>query len=266
MAKHAAPQGHQVLTFTHVLWIIDFLVIVALLVATAELLTWFRRRRGEIDQWIDRGFEALDGRPSIADLLTALSPVLFGDDAALNATGATRQSLFMDCFNAASSDELARIDAICIRSVKSITELCKLVDAGLLRPRDIARLDSELHLDLIIETRLTEPYIWFKWICLGRGRWGLRLPQLADALTKLRANSASLMLCEEISVSVPRGTGSAKLVLCDPIRPWPRRYLRLINYFRSCTIDRRSKVRMAKERRDLAKLLNLPPSPAGTAW
>jgi hypothetical protein len=86
--------------------------------------------------------------------------------------------------------------------IKQINTFCELMEEGILRPIDLVRESTELHSQLLEELTLLEPFIWYQATLGGRGRWGLRVLQLLEALGRLRAVSPTPELREANTVQV----------------------------------------------------------------
>jgi hypothetical protein len=250
----------------HILWIVDGLTLLAFLYYMIVLLRSRRERQDSYTEWLDAATKKLEGRPSASELWSAFQPIYAAGSRRTSSNWAATQITLMKSLRELSDPELASIDALSARAVKSINDFGKMIDDGLFTPRDVVRENAALHRDLLIECQIIEPYIWFKWVFLARGRWGLRIPQLAEALIRLRSNSTVPLLWRETSLSFPSENGIDAYTFCDELKSFTRFRHRTVNIFRPCTIDRQSKLRITKKRKILSKRTKYSTTLPGSLW
>jgi hypothetical protein len=135
--------------------------------------------------------------------------------------------------------------------VKAVNDFAELVDQGLVRPKDFVLREPDIHLKLLQEAALVEPYVWYESLVCGRGRWGYRPVQLKRILEQLRAVSRSRALVAAIDVVVD---GAQRRILPEMSR-WARGRGQLTSKLRSPTITTRTKRRQAALAEDLAEEL-----------
>ena len=229
------------------IWLCNATAFVLLVVLTVNALRSRRPSEDAYAAWYGVFLERLEGLPSVDELWEALGPLLSRDAAIAASSGPDRNARFIAGLDAESRAHADAISELCLKAVNSINPAAELIDEGLVRVHDIARRDSALHRTLLVQCRLVEPVIWLNWLHGGRGRWALRLVQLADALDNLRADSWDDAIREPIVVNgypvAPRCAG------------WPRLVQRVRNWLRPPTIDRATKIEMLRRRDELVRRL-----------
>lgn len=151
------------------------------------------------------------------------------------------------------------------KSVKVINEFAQLVDARLVDPREFLGARADLHLSLIETTLFLEPYIWHQAVVNGRGRWGMRVVELARILRRLSVEYRRPALRGEIRITTPSTNPNPfSALLMVEADFWHQIALRIrySRLFYSAAITRRSKVRQNKIARLLAIKLGVASLPA----
>lgn len=89
----------------------------------------------------------------------------------------------------ASGEWVDEVRHACSPRINELNTFCELIEEDILRPIDLVSESPELHMQLLEELSLLEPFIWYQATLGGRGRWGFRPLQLLEALVRLRAVS-----------------------------------------------------------------------------
>jgi hypothetical protein len=155
--------------------------------------------------------------------------------------------------------------------VRVINDFAQLVDVGLVSPRHFFRVRSDLHLQLMIETTLLEPFTWQQAVVDGRGRWGMRIAELSIILRRLSACSDSHDLTGDVDIRTTWASAKQpSALLLSRAGIWSRIYLRIrfSELFYVASITRRTKLQQNDFADHLALKLGVskPPGKLATQW
>jgi hypothetical protein len=146
------------------------------------------------------------------------------------------------------------------RHVRVINDFGALVDAGLVSPRHFFHTRNDWHLRLLRETSLLEPYVWQQTVSSGRGRYGMRIAELALILRRLSIFSTSSELSDEPRLnSLVNGSDKSGSSLLIP--PGRKSYLYKVRFsglFYDASINRRTKLRQKRFTKQLSSQLDVP--------
>ncbi len=148
----------------------------------------------------------------------------------------------------------AAVDALrdaVVPQVNLINKFAELVDEGLVRPKDVARLYPDIHLKLLSHLALIEPFIWYESIFQGRGRWGYRALRLKMVFEKLRPITASGAIRSPLVLEI----GGLFFLALPSVTTLERIWASLRLSVRSPTITSRSKVAQVAQRNNLGARL-----------
>ena len=173
------------MTISLALWLVN-LVLAALTLAMARSLLRLRvwRARRERLRFLAEAIRYLDQLPQSDAMQHAWRTILSRSTATARAGDPLISAIYALEHSYDSAVDALR-DAV-VPQVNLINQFAELVDEGLVRPRDIARLYPKLHLRLLRNLALIEPFVWYESIFQGRGRWGYRTLRLKTIFTILR--------------------------------------------------------------------------------
>ena len=249
----------------HVLWLMN--VLLALYTLRVALLTMVNRgsvkrmRRAESIRDAEAAFRAV---PRYQVLVPHWESVLASVSMPGQKLSITRMILALDDAPASVVNDL-RTETRAV--INPCNTAAALVDEGLLRSRDLGAIDAATQLNVMVCLALSEPFVWFESIKVGRGRWGYRPLQITRLLKELRATSPSPAARARMTVLL---SGRDRLVL-DQMSGKRAAFLRLKFYVKAPTINVRSKTRQNLERRRLAAELSrlgmaMPSNPRIVSW
>jgi hypothetical protein len=252
-------------TLTIVLWGVTFVLIV---VGVGQVWYLWPSQRPERDEKmrgkLNDAVEGLGGCPQLGELTEQVVPLYMT---------ARRDELISSC---PSDDWMMRaisaidglpeakksaLEQVGNQAVNNINRFAELVDAGLVLPKDLVRFHRDLHEALLVETALIEPFVWYRSLVGGMGRWGLRPLQLRELLLKLRASSRDPKVKRAIFAETRSGE---RLCVAEPKSVLWNTGVGFANHFRTRTISRPTKLRIKRRRRGLERkftVAGMIPSP-----
>lgn len=145
----------------------------------------------------EQGKKYLNDRPNLKELESAWEAVLQGQPTP-EVAPCGAPALFAIHF--APEPSVTAMRKVFEQSINQINNFAELIDIGVLRPTDFVRRYPELHVALLQELALLEPFVWYEYLLASRGRWGFRPLQLREVLNQLRCLSDDDSVLGDITI------------------------------------------------------------------
>ncbi len=238
------------------LWILNA-VLILLVLWTGYGVTGARRARSRHTAAEQQALvaDAFRRRVDVADLVQAWERILERPPTG-SSWLSSRRLVARLC--EAKPDSVVSLRAVARPMVNSHNDVAAAIDDGLVRPRAFIRRYPDLHLEMLRELALLEPFIWFESLVSGRGRWGYGPLHLKAVLQDLRAASDDGSVWSEIGVQV----FGKDYVVFPRLNVAERQVLRLWRFIKRPHINVRTKLRQRQYSYKLAAELRADGYPA----
>lgn len=238
------------MSVAHALWLINLILLIFTLFMARDVFSLRgRRARERRRQFLMETVARLDQLPKPDEIKAAWSTIL-----SKSSVEAAADDLLVSAICAlenASDLDVEALRRVIEPRVNLINQVAEFVDEGLVRPRDIARLNPKIHADLLDQLPLVTPFIWYESILQGRGRWGYRVLRLRTIFEELRPISPRLAIKGPLVLEIQDWF----FLALPSITPIEQVWSTLRLSIRSPTISVRSKVAQTRQRSRLeAKL------------